>query len=102
MSKARGSLRWTASVAVVGGLLVSNCEPPRVPDDNVAPLVVQVAADRQWTETALHVHRDDWLYFTATGEIFWELRRVTAGPDGIGGSPGWLKTGGLIGSVSGT
>ena len=102
MSEPCGSLRLATGVAVISGLLAAGCEPPRVPDENVAPLVVQVAADRQWTETALHVHRVDWLDFTATGDIFWELRRVTAGPDGIGGSPGWLKTGGLIGSVSGT
>jgi len=46
------------------------------------------------------VHKGESLFVQATGEIYWSARHATAGPDGIGGSPGWLNTGGLIGRVS--
>jgi len=76
------------------------CTPPRVPDDSAPPTVVRVDATQEWTDTGITVRKDDRLFLTATGEIYWDAHRASAGPDGIGGSPGWLNTGGLIGRVS--
>jgi hypothetical protein len=91
---------FTAAFGAV--LLATGCEPPRVPDDAAPPVVVRVEAGHAWTGTGVQVHKDDWLFVTATGEIYWSARHASAGPDGIGGLPGWVMTGGLIGRVSGS
>jgi hypothetical protein len=80
--------------------LAAGCTSPRVPDDSAPPVIVHVAAGQEWTATGVRVHKDDWLFVTATGEIYWSAHQTSAGPDGIGGSPGWLNTGGLIGRVA--
>lgn len=81
-------------------VLVGGCTSPRVPDDSAPPVIVHVQAGQEWTATGVRVHKNDWLFVTATGEIYWGARQTSAGPDGIGGSPGWLNTGGLIGRVA--
>jgi hypothetical protein len=83
-------------------VITSECAPVPAPRTDVPPIVVHVVADRAWRDTGIPVQEGELLYFTATGEITWQARRTTSGPDGINGSPGWLRAGGLIGKVSTT
>lgn len=77
-----------------------NCAYPRRPDLTRPPIVVQVLPDRPWTDTGITVREGDRIFFSATGDIYWARRGITAGADGINGSLGRaVESGGLIGRI---
>jgi hypothetical protein len=100
MQRTRASDWRRGVVLLLFAAALTACAPPRVPDESATPIVVRVDASREWTDTGVRVHKDDWLFLSATGEIYWAAWGAPAGPDGLHGSPGWLKAGGLLGRVS--
>jgi len=70
------------------------------PDADTPPAVIELAPTVAWMDTGIAVHKGDRFLFTATGEVFWQARNQTTGPDGEGGLPGWpVGRGGLRGRV---
>jgi hypothetical protein len=91
--------RVAAGLAVLAAI-ASGCTPVLPPRADAPPVVLKVDPASEWRDTGIAVHEGELLYVTATGEVTWETRRATAGPDGVHGSPGWLRAGGLVGRVS--
>jgi hypothetical protein len=80
------------------------CSGPHVdvPSAPPAASAVRITADQPWIETDVKVTRGERLDITASGQIFWQARGRSAGPDGIDGEPPWLLgDGGLTARVKG-
>ena len=89
-------------LGAVSAVLVGACSTPirTVVDPGPPAVVVTMRPDRAWTDTGMSVHLGESLLFMATGQVWWEARRKSAGPDGIGGSSDFrIGAGGLIGRV---
>ncbi|MEP7307866.1 MAG: hypothetical protein ABJA98_20370 [Acidobacteriota bacterium] len=83
---------------------VSHCDaalpPLSQPDPASPPATVRLIPTAAWTDTGIIVHEGDRLLFAASGEICWQGRAGSNGPDGERGQPGWnVGRGGLIGKV---
>lgn len=92
-------------VLIVGTTAIGSCvhRPAMTPETGAPPLVIHVQPEHEWTDSGLTVHRDDWLFITATGDVSWSARKKSVGPNGVNGSPGWpVGGGGLVGRVDGT
>ena len=82
----------------------SACKSPLSPafevDRSVQPVVIELAPTAMWKDSGIAVRKGDRLLFTATGEIAWNARGPSVGPDGVDGRPGWrVGRGGLVGKV---
>jgi hypothetical protein len=75
--------------------------PSKFQPDPATPATVMTMRPRDaWTDTGITVHKGEPLLFAATGEVFWQARNRTTGPDGEKGVPGWsVGPGGLLGRV---
>ena len=93
------------AVVVAAAITCADCVPGvrMSPDLDSPPMMVTIRPAEVWTDTGIIVHQGEWLFFTACGELFWQARDATAGPDGIDGGLGWyIGAGGLIGRVGTT
>lgn len=101
--RVRSSRRGLRAATIVAAIISASCASvPPTPDSSQPPVVVQLTADRAWTDTPVVVRRGERLIITARGEISWASTGQSAGPDGVRGYPGWpVGEGGLIGRVGG-
>jgi len=90
-------------VAVALGAATA-CSGPHVdvPAAPPAAIAVRLTADQPWIDTDVKVTRGERLDITAIGQIFWQARGRSAGPDGIDGEPPWLGDGALTARVKGS
>jgi len=94
--------RLIGAIAIAAGMACSgtHVEVPAAPPDAIT---VRITADQPWIETDVKVTRGQRLDITATGQIFWQARGRSAGPDGINGEPPWLLgDGGLMARIKGS
>ena len=82
----------------------ANCGDPLPPafqpDPASAVTTVTLTPSAAWADSGMTVRKGEWLLFSASGDVAWQTSRVTTGPDGDRGVPGWtIGAGGLLGRV---
>jgi hypothetical protein len=86
-------------------LNVTGASTPAVGTAGAAPGAIQVAGNRQWTDSGITVKAGDRVAFSTSGQITFAPNNQTAGPDGSGTAAGQgfpvpqMAVGGLIGRV---
>jgi hypothetical protein len=107
MNKERRRMRLAFTrlvfAAIVGANACATSGSLITADPSVPPIILTMPADREWVDSGMTAQRDERLFISATGELFWNASNRTSGPDGINGYPGWtIGAGGLVGRVEGT